>query len=648
MRTVDSREERIFLNAIDLESDAERTVFLEKECADSPSLRRRIEDLLALHNSHDFILDDTHGYQETQQPVLVEDSGTVGNYRLVKKLGSGGMGDVYLAEQTYPVQRRVALKIVRFGNESRNVIRRFEAERQTLALMEHPCITKVFDAGMSPHGRPFFAMELVNGESITDFCNQQRLQIQERLAIFSQVCHAVQHAHEKGVIHRDLKPSNVLVTERDGQPLPKIIDFGIAKATTAAANHGGKITKNTVLIGTPEYMSPEQANGQRDVDTRTDVYSLGAILFELCCGETPFHQDIDQQNLLELRNLIQSTHPALPSERIAQSPDREQICRERRTGIRTLQRTVHGELDWIVMKCLSKDRQQRYSSPLELADDINRFLKGEMIEAASPTWSYRFAKFARRRRTVLLAAACVLLLMVLSSFISIRFAISAQKAADRAIHAEAKAHDELRKAQRIRGMIELERHRNRFLESSNNQKFRAQLEATAIARAIAKYNRLILDNAALAKPGISAWSRNQLGELGTMLPPPRVDGPLEPAQTLKADLHLMELVLHEKKEMLGESDLSVADTLDDLGGHLLNLGDIDASIKYSRQSLIIRSKIAPESDERIRTMIRLAKGLRLKKRIAEAQSHLEAARRRLGGKTASNLHAMVDAELAAL
>ena len=648
MRTVDSREERIFLKAIDLNSDAERSNYLATACQDSPSLRRRVEDLLALHNSHDFILDDTHGYDQSREPEIVEDSGTVGNYRLVKKLGSGGMGDVYLAEQTYPVQRRVALKIVRFGNESRNVIRRFEAERQTLALMEHPCITKVFDAGMSPHGRPFFAMELVNGESITDFCNQKRLQIHERLAIFSQVCHAVQHAHQKGVIHRDLKPSNVLVTERDGQPLPKIIDFGIAKATTSAANPEGKITKNTVLIGTPEYMSPEQANGQKDVDTRTDVYSLGAILFELCCGETPFHQEIEQQNILELRNLIQSTHPSLPSERIAQSPVRDQICYERRTGIRTLQRTVHGELDWIVMKCLSKDRQERYSSPLELADDIDRFLSGEMIEAASPTIAYRFAKFARKRRTVLLAATGVLLLMMLSSFVSIRFAISAQKAADRALHAEAKAQSELRKAQQINAMVEIERTRNRFLEATNKEELRTQLEATAIARAIARYNRLVLENASLSQPGISAWSRNQLGELGKMLPKPNGGGLKDPAQTLKADLHLMELVLHEKKQLLGDSDLSVADTLDDLGGHLLNLGDIEASINYSRQSLMIRTKNAPESDERIRTMIRLAKGLRLSNRMAESQSYLEAARRRLAGKTASNLHAMVDAELTEL
>jgi len=352
----------------------------------------------------------------TRPGVAAERVGTtVGRYKLLEQIGGGGMGVVYMAEQLRPVRRKVALKIIKPGMDSGQVIARFEAERQALTMMDHPNIAKVLDAGTTDAGRPYFVMELVKGIPITDYCDQARLSTRQRLELFIQVCHAVQHAHQKGVIHRDLKPGNVLVTLHDDKPVPKVIDFGIAKATGEVLTERTLFTNYAQMLGTPLYMSPEQAQiSGTDVDTRSDVYGLGVLLYELLTGTTPFDKKrLREAAYDEMRRIIREEDPPNPSTRLRTMGDSiTSISALRHTEPKKLSRLVHGELDWIAMKSLEKDRARRYETANGLARDVERYLHDEPVQACPPSTAYRLKKFIRRNKVVVAAGSAIVAALV--------------------------------------------------------------------------------------------------------------------------------------------------------------------------------------------------------------------------------------------
>jgi serine/threonine protein kinase/tetratricopeptide (TPR) repeat protein len=409
MATGKQDEAAIFNAARQIEEPEARRVYIQQACSGDSDLQARIEGLLRVHaEQQSFLNSPTKDFRVLLGTPVGEGPGTqIGSYKVVQQLGEGGMGTVFLAEQLEPVQRKVAFKIIRPGLESRQVIARFEAERQALALMDHPNIAKVLDAGATETGRPYFVMELVQGVPITRYCDSHRLTPRQRLELFIPVCHAVQHAHQKGIIHRDLKPSNILIAEYDDRPVPKIIDFGVAKAL------GPKLTERTLftefgsVVGTLQYMSPEQAEpGQLDIDTRSDIYSLGVMLYELLTGTTPLDgTHLKQAPLMELLRIVREEEPPRPSTRLGTTEEQTAIAAKRSVEPRHLSGLLRGDLDWIVMKCLEKERTRRYETANALARDIERYLNEEAVEASPPSAGYRLRKFARKNRKLLLATA---------------------------------------------------------------------------------------------------------------------------------------------------------------------------------------------------------------------------------------------------
>jgi serine/threonine protein kinase len=380
-----------------LEKDLnERGAFLDQACLQDGALRAEVESLLAAHADADGLSEHPWGL-DLADPAA--ESKTVGPYRLVRELGVGGMGQVWLAEQTEPVRRQVALKLIKAGMYDAAVIQRFQAERQSLAIMDHPTIAKVFDAGATPAGQPYFVMEYVDGLSITDYCDRKKLGIRERLKLFIQVCEGVQHAHQKAIIHRDLKPSNILVVEVDGKPTPRIIDFGLAKATEPPAPGETLFTQAGTFLGTPGYMSPEQADPDlRDIDTRTDVYSLGVVLYELLTGFLPFDTaQWKKQRLDEVLRQLRETDPQRPSTKVSTNRDTSTaraVARSTEAG--QLVTLLRGDLDWITMKALEKDRERRYETPSALAVDVENYLENRPVAARPASTAYRMRKYARR------------------------------------------------------------------------------------------------------------------------------------------------------------------------------------------------------------------------------------------------------------
>jgi serine/threonine protein kinase/tetratricopeptide (TPR) repeat protein len=435
--TTTSQLESIFFAALE-KPLAERATFLAEACARDTELRGRLEKMLSAHAEAGSFLEQPAFVGDApvlHEPPIAECPGTIiGPYKLLQQIGEGGMGVVFMAEQSEPLHRTVALKIIKPGMDTRQVIARFEAERQALAMMDHPNIAKVLDAGATESGRPYFAMELVKGVPITKFCDEKHLPLRARLELFVEVCQAVQHAHQKGIIHRDIKPNNVLVAEYDDKPVPKIIDFGVAKATAQKLTEKTMFTEFGQMVGTMEYMSPEQSKlNQLDIDTRSDIYSLGVLLYELLAGSTPFEQKrLREAAFDEMLRIIREEEPQKPSTRLSQMarPSRSgsnsgpanaegnptgavglcntaTIAANRSTEPAKLTKLIRGELDWIVMKCLEKDRNRRYETASALADDLLHFMADEPVTAGPPSRLYRTGKFVRRNRVLVVAAFLV-------------------------------------------------------------------------------------------------------------------------------------------------------------------------------------------------------------------------------------------------
>jgi serine/threonine protein kinase len=492
------RVQAVFLAALECEDPAGRAVVLDRECSSDGELRRQVESQLRAHDhpdslqdptfvgpagqavtvflepdgggaaeepSSNFVLEPTaapleaptgSGASIVGRPVpspIQEGPGTrIGPYRLLLRIGEGGMGVVYRAEQEHPVRRQVALKIIKPGMDSEQIIARFEAERQALALMDHPNIARVLDAGTTASGRPYFVMELVHGVPITNYCDDAQLTTRERLELFVPVCQAIQHAHQKGIIHRDIKPSNILVTLYDGKPVPKIIDFGIAKATDQQHTERTMFTQYGSIVGTLEYMSPEQAEmSALGVDTRSDIYSLGVVLYELLTGSTPLDRPrLRETGYAEILRRIKDEEPSRPSTRLSeQKATLPSISAHRKTEPAKLKKLVRGDLDWIVMKALEKDRTRRYETASGFARDIGRYLEGDPVEACPPSTGYRLRRYARKHRAALAAVAAFATLLVLGAVLSTWQAIVATRAEVRAKAESEKARRAASEAQAV-------------------------------------------------------------------------------------------------------------------------------------------------------------------------------------------------------
>ena len=442
-----ARAKSLFLAASDLVDPAERAAYLERACGGDAELRQRVEALLAAHEASGSLLGPMPGSLEQtvdSEPMPVRPGATgeyrpqpdgagpqeaapsdyrpdvkaglviAGRYALVEKIGEGGMGEVWVAKQTEPVKRKVALKLIKTGMDSRAVLARFELERQALALMDHPHIARVLDGGLTPTGQPYFVMELVNGLPLNKFCDEMKLTPKQRLELFVPICQAVQHAHQKGIVHRDLKPANILVTQIDGRPVPKVIDFGVAKATAGKLTEESMSTQFGAVVGTLEYMAPEQADFSGvDIDTRADIYSLGVVLYELLTGLKPHDsQRLRKAALTEMLRIVQEEEPSKPSTRLSTEEALSSLAALRQTEPKKLVALLRGELDWVVMKCLEKGRDRRYETANALARDIQRYLADEVVEARPPSMGYRASKFVRRHKGQVIAASLVLLVLL--------------------------------------------------------------------------------------------------------------------------------------------------------------------------------------------------------------------------------------------
>ena len=603
-----SREEELFFTALALPT-AGRSAYLASACGEDDTLRGRVELLLRAHEEVRSFMETSPAAGVVETPTRhtlqpEEKPGeTIGRYKLLQKIGEGGCGVVYMAEQQEPVVRRVALKVIKLGMDTKEVIARFEAERQALALMNHPNIASVLDGGATEAGRPFFVMELVRGVPITKFCDEQNLTTAARLELFTAVCHAVQHAHQKGIIHRDLKPSNILVTLHDGKPVPKVIDFGIAKATQ------GKLTDSTVFtafeqfIGTPAYMSPEQAEmSGLDIDTRSDIYSLGVLLYELLTGRPPFDpKTLVAGGLDEIRRIIREVEPPKPSTQLSTlaAADRTTIARLRGVDPAKHRVQLSGDLDWIVMKALEKNRARRYETPSEFAADIARHLGNEPVLACPPSTVYRLSKLFGRYKLAFTAAAMIALAVAAGAIVSTWQAIRATRAEHVAVAERTRAENARTEAEAARGReaalrIEAEKNQTRAeTEATRSSQVAAFMKAmltgigprvalgrdTQLLREIVQQTEARLQAELTQQPAVLAELRDTLGlvyyDLGDY---PRA-------------IELFRSALADRRRLWGNENVAVASSLDHLGLALHWDSEIIEADSVLREAVAIRRKL---------------------------------------------------------
>lgn len=618
---------RLFIELYELPPD-DRAARLDSRCRTDSILRARVQELLAA-------VDNDPGLPPTDLPRQAREllgitrhevhPPQIGPYRVLRPLGEGGMGTVYLAEQLAPVRRRVAIKVIKRGMDSREVLLRFDAERQALAQMNHPNVAAVFDAGQADDGRPYFVMEYVDGLPLTTYCEKRHVSIRARMELLSKVCRAVQHAHQKGIIHRDLKPSNVLVRERDGVTEPMVIDFGVAKATHQRLTEQTLATQAGVMIGTPAYMSPEQADGNGlDVDTRTDVYALGVLLYELVSGALPFESArLRSAGLEEMRRIIREMEPRKPSTRITEalqvtaftsgSNANDAFADAKRSLLRTRLREVRGELDWIAMRCLEKDRSRRYDSATALAQDIDRFLNAEPVAAGPPSVVYRAGKFVRKHRAALFASGTVFALLIGALVTTSLLYVRAEEA-------RARARSEI-----IRSQTSLELLR-RAIRAADPDVARGR-DTTLLEGVLAEAERGIAELApgqADVAAELAVLIGETYGNLGKFeraetnlrlaiqrfdqFRPPLPIGAARARRALAAvyslqdrtdeAVELAETALQTLRAELGEVDLEVAEALEVLGASLTHV-DVTLARAEVEAALAIRRQLQPPGDIQI-------------------------------------------------
>ncbi len=595
----------IFLAAAELASDEERAAYLAEACGDDDEIRSRVEQLLKAHAEAGSFMDEPNGVIAVEDDPFSSPDRQIGPYKLLEQIGEGGMGVVYMAEQERPIRRRVALKIIKPGMDTRQVIVRFEAERQALAMMDHPSIAKVFDAGATDSGRPYFVMELVQGVPVTEYCDQCQLTTRERLELFITVCQAVQHAHQKGVIHRDIKPTNVLVAMQDGRPAPKIIDFGVAKALNQRLTERTLATGFAQMIGTPLYMSPEQAElSPLGADTRSDIYSLGVLLYELLTGTTPFDKDrIYAASYDELRCILREEEPPRPSARLSTLDAKlaTTVAEHHRTEPRRLVQTIRSELDWIVMKCLEKDRTRRYETANGLARDIGRYLADEPVEACPPSAPYRLKKLIRRNK---IAVAFILLLtigaaMLAASNVLIKTALREKVAAlTLAQTNEQRATTESAKATAIAQFLQ------EMLASANPDQ--AKGAEYTVRQLLDEFSASMGDQLS-GQPEVEAAIRAVIGNAYRRL-----------NEVASADFHLRR-ALRLRRNVLQPDDERVADSLVDSAWNLMQQNRHAEAEAYVREALSIYEQHGSATDTRLRALWSLQTFLASQYKLDEAE-----------------------------
>lgn len=619
----------------------DRASFIRKSCGEDSATAAEAIDLLATLDDPKFMSAPTGVGLASALPDKPNSSESPGaqidRYKLLQLIGEGGFGSVFMAEQTDPVHRRVALKIIKAGMDTKQVIARFEAERQALAMMDHPNIAKVLDAGATEAGRPYFVMELVRGEPVTSYCDDHEMPVRQRLELFREVCNAVQHAHQKGIIHRDLKPSNVLVTVADGEPMTKVIDFGIAKATGARLTDKTLFTEMHQLIGTPEYMSPEQSEvAGVDIDTRSDVYSLGVMLYELLAGTTPLERErLRATPLAEIQRLIREEEPPRPSLRVATlassnvrwktTPQNAkggstqataiEVARRRNSEPVQLSRILRGDLDWIVMKCLEKDRARRYETAIALSDDLGRFLANLPVLATPPSRTYKLRKFVARNKVLIGAVMAVGLALVLGTIVSLIGFWRATQAERIAVLRSEESSREAAKAQAVNNFLQ------EMLSSANPERALGH-EVTirqAVDDAAAKIDAGSLKN----QPGVEADLRFTIGSTYLSL-----------GLYTEADRHLRSaLAMH--RSLPGDTATAVAFDLDILANIADAQGKHAEQEAFMRECVAILKRLHPEGHPELAGAEQdLGAAMRTQGKFAEAETHYRAGlemRRRLFG-----------------